>query len=104
MIDNRLKKFAQANGMTADQGVIYGALHGYACTLCYNEGAMQLFVSTRFEASTKQDALRLMVDQKQVDKEFRVRDIRYTPGSICVLIYIGYTAYIIMRAFHIWIF
>ena len=25
-------------------------------------------------------------------------------GSICVLIYIGYTAYIIMRAFHIWIF
>jgi cation:H+ antiporter len=25
-------------------------------------------------------------------------------GGICVLIYIGYTAYIIMRAFHIWIF
>jgi cation:H+ antiporter len=25
-------------------------------------------------------------------------------GGICVLIYTGYTAYIIMRAFHIWIF
>lgn len=25
-------------------------------------------------------------------------------GSICVLVYVAYTAYIIMRAFHIWIF
>ena len=25
-------------------------------------------------------------------------------GAVCVLIYVGYTAYIIMRAFHLWIF
>ncbi len=35
---------------------------------------------------------------------FTKRKTDRVEGGICVLIYIGYTAYIIMRAFHIWIF
>jgi cation:H+ antiporter len=35
---------------------------------------------------------------------FTKRKTDRVEGGICVLIYTGYTAYIIMRAFHIWIF
>lgn len=35
---------------------------------------------------------------------FTKRKISRWEGAVCVLIYVGYTAYIIMRAFHIWIF
>jgi cation:H+ antiporter len=35
---------------------------------------------------------------------FTKRKISRVEGITCVLIYVAYTAYIIMRAYHIWIF
>lgn len=35
---------------------------------------------------------------------FTNKKVSRTEGAVCVLMYVAYTAYIIMRAFHIWIF
>jgi cation:H+ antiporter len=49
-------------------------------------------------------AILIAISQLMLLFAFTKKKTDRVEGAICVLIYIAYTAYIIMRAFHIWIF
>jgi len=102
MIDGKLKKFAEANGLKVDKGVVYGSLRGFAATLGYNGGGVQLVISTRFEAASKQDAFRAVVDQHNLSKEYRVQDMRFAPNGISVIILDSFNTMKRLEAFVDW--
>ena len=84
LIGSGLKKFAKENGMNVSSGVAYGALRGYAATLSEGSGYKQIVVTTKFSDPAKVQELQSQLNQKNITREYRVKNLTFTPGTIMV--------------------
>ena len=85
MIGSGYKKFAKENGMNVASGVAYGSLRGYAATLSEGSGFKQIVVTTKFADPAKVQELQAQLNQKNITREFRVRELSFTPGAIVIV-------------------
>ena len=85
MIGSGLKKFAKENGMNVSSGVAYGALRGYAATLSEGSGYKQIVVTTKFSDPAKVQELQSQLNQKNITREYRVKNLTFTPGTIIIV-------------------
>lgn len=84
MIGSGLKKLAKENGMTVAHGVAYGSLGGYAATLSEGQGYKKIVFTTLFSDPAAQAAMMNYVGSKDVQKEFRVRNLGIGPRAVQV--------------------
>lgn len=85
LIGSGLKKFAKENGMNVSSGVAYGALRGYAATLSEGSGYKQIVVTTKFSDPAKVQELQSQLNQKNITREYRVKNLTFTPGTIIIV-------------------
>lgn len=85
MIGSGLKKFAQENGLNVANGVAYGSLRGYAATLSEGSGYKQIVFSTKFADPAKLQELQAVLNQRNITREFRVRNLSFTPAAIHII-------------------
>lgn len=85
MIGSGFKKFAKENGMNVSKGVAYGALHGYAATLSEGSGYKQIVVTTKFADPANMQELQSQLNQKNITREYRVKTLTFTPGTIVIV-------------------
>ena len=85
MIGSGLKKFAAANGLSVDSGVGYGVLRGFQVTLSEGSGFKQIIVNTKFPDVEKQNALQATLNSVNLQREYRVQQLSFTPNGITVV-------------------
>ena len=85
LIGSGLKKFAKENGMNVSSCVAYGALRGYAATLSEGSGYKQIVVTTKFADPAKVQELQAQLNQKNITREYRVKNLVFTPGTIIIV-------------------
>ncbi len=85
MIGSGLKKLAGENGMNVSNGVGYGDLKGYASTLSEGNGWKRICIATRFPDVQSRDGLRNEMMNIDINKEYRVREIKYLPDHIEII-------------------
>ncbi len=89
MIAFTLKKLAKSHNLNIDKGVAYGNMNGYAVTLSEGNGYKLIQITTTFPEQQKQLDLLKKMDEKNIEKEFRVIKFEITPKSnrISILFY-----------------
>jgi hypothetical protein len=85
VIGSGLKKLAAQYNMKVAQGVAYGMLNGYATTMSEGGGYKVIYITTHFEDSTKRYALMEYLDQRNLLKEYSVRNISVEQNVIQVV-------------------
>lgn len=85
MIGSGLKKLAAENGMKVAKGVAYGSLRGYAATLSEGNGYKLINLSTTIPDPAKLQALKEEIQQRNVEKEFRVRILEFNETCVSVM-------------------
>lgn len=85
MIGSGLKKMASAHGMTVSNGVAYGSMYGFAATLSEGSGYKQIVFTTKFAEAGKADELQGKLNQRNISREFRVRDLSITANGISIV-------------------
>lgn len=85
MIGSGLKKLAKENGMTVSHGVAYGSLKGYAATMSEGSGYKQIVFTLQFTEAGKSDELLAKVNQRNISREFRVRNLSIAPNGVSVV-------------------
>lgn len=85
MIGSALKKMAKGNGMQVAHGVAYGNYQGYALTMCEGSGWKSLEFATRIVDPTAQDALKRKLNEVDMKRTYRVRDLVIGARSIAVV-------------------
>ena len=74
MIGSTYKKFASERGLKTTKGVAYGSLSGYPATLCEGNGWKRITLTCRI-GSEAQSKLHAGIDQRNILKEFRVKQL-----------------------------
>ena len=85
MVGSGLKKLAAEYGMKIGSGVAYGDLGGFAATLSEGSGWKQIVFATRFPDAVKKTEFMDAIQQVNVQKQFRVRNLGVGPRSIQVV-------------------
>ena len=85
MIGSGLKKLAKENGMMVSHGVAYGSLKGYAATMSEGSGYKQIVFTLQFTEAGKSDELLAKVNQRNITREFRVKNLSIAPNGISVV-------------------
>lgn len=81
-MDKKFKEFATSKGLKLSNGIAYGNLRGYAATLSDGQGFKQIILSTRFSNSEKQREFEAYVKQKNIFREYGLRDLAFFPENI----------------------
>lgn len=81
-MDKKFKEFAASKGLKLSNGIAYGNLRGYAATLSDGQGFKQIVLSTRFASSEKQREFEAYVKQKNIFREYGLRDLAFFPENI----------------------
>lgn len=84
MIGAGLKKLAREHGMSIDKGVAYGSFGGFCTTMCEGSGYKQISFVTSIADPTKERAFTAKVDERNIQKEFRVSRLSVTRKYIQV--------------------
>lgn len=84
MIGSGLKKLAVAEGLKVAHGVAYGSLRGFAATLSEGSGFKQIVFVTHFNDPANQTALQTTLNQKNMQREYRVTALNIGPKTIQV--------------------
>lgn len=85
MIGSGLKKLAREHGMNVDKGVAYGSLGGYCATLSEGAGYKQIIFATQIADPVKLTELQTVLNGHNLQKEFRVSGLTFTPKTIQVV-------------------
>lgn len=85
MIGSGLKKYSEENGLKVAHGVAYGSFHGYAATMSEGSGYKQLILTTKFPDPEKLQQLQERVNQRNITREFRVRELTFAPNGLRVV-------------------
>ena len=85
MIGSGLKKLAAEKGMTVAHGVAYGAYQGFALTMSEGNGWKALEFATRFSEPAAADALERKLNEVDMKRTYRVRDLVIGQRSIAVV-------------------
>lgn len=82
MLGKGLKKYAAQLGLTIDQGVAFGEVHGYLITLSDAANQKLLGINVIFVDDTqKNNALSLFI-QDDICKQYRIQNVNYSGGCI----------------------
>lgn len=84
MIGSALKKYAKENSLNVSHGVAYGDFRGFAATLSEGSGYKLIVVATKFASTEQLNEFLTDVNQKNLEKEFRVRLMRVTDEAIVI--------------------
>lgn len=87
MIGAGLKKLAARHNMTIKKGVAYGNMLGYATTLSEGAGTKYINISTTFPTPQKSDELLALLQKQDLEKEYRVTNILFSPNAIYITFY-----------------
>ena len=85
MIGSGLKKLAAEKGMTVAHGVAYGAYQGFALTMSEGNGWKALEFATRFSEPAAADALERKLNEVDMKRTYRVRDLVIGQRSIAIV-------------------
>ena len=85
MIGSGLKKLAKENGMTVAHGVAYGSYKGYALTMFEGNGWKALEFATRIPEPAAEDTLKRRLNEVNLSKDYRVRELNIGQRSIAVI-------------------
>lgn len=85
MIGSALKKLASEHNMKVASGVAYGAMAGFAATLSEGSGWKRITLTTKFTDVQKQNELLALCNGRNLQKEFRVRSLQFTPNGIDIV-------------------
>lgn len=85
MIGSGLKKYAQENGLKVAHGVAYGNFRGFAATLSEGSGYKQIVLTTKFPDPEKLQQLQEQINQRNVNREFRVQKLSFAPNGVCIV-------------------
>lgn len=85
MIGSGLKKMAAEYGLKVDKGVAYGSLQGYAATMFEGSGWKQIVFATTFTDPAQRGAFMDAVNQVNVQKTYRVRQMNMATNAIQVV-------------------
>ena len=87
MIGSGLKKLAREYGMNIDKGVAYGSLGGFNATMSEGANYKQITFVTTIADPVKQMELQTVLNGRNLQKEFRVTNLTFTPKNIQVVFY-----------------
>lgn len=87
MVGYALKKLAKENNLTVSNGIAYGSFHGYTVTFFEGAGTKTMAISTRFDSEENMQKLveQMEIDNKNIEKEFRVMDFQLMNDCIIVV-------------------
>lgn len=85
MIGSGLKKLAAEKGMTVAHGVAYGAYQGFALTMSEGNGWKALEFATRFSEPAAADELERKLNEVDMKRTYRVRDLLIGQRSIAIV-------------------
>lgn len=85
MIGSGLKKLAKENEMKVSHGVGYGSLRGFAATLSEGSNYKQIIFSTNFPDQEKKDAFMQLMNQTNIQREYRVQQMTMSPRTLSVV-------------------
>lgn len=85
MVGSGIKKFAKENELRIASGVAYGSLYGYASTLSEGSGYKSLTIATRFPDPALERRLKAELDERNIEREFRVQSVSFNVKSIEII-------------------
>ena len=84
MIDKNVKNFAEANGLKIVKNMAYGSLRGYAATVSFGQGFLQIVLATSFSDANDQRAVEETLRQMNLSKEYGVMTLDFFPKNILI--------------------
>lgn len=85
MIGSTLKKYALENGLKVSGGIAYGNFRGYSSYLCEGSGWKMLGIKTRIPEESQMTALVNQLQDKEITKQYRLREVRCQDGDIRIM-------------------